>query len=102
MISLSLHKHNFSKISNKYCENKSTVSILQSNIATVIKVTKYSSLANSVKQILRVPATSAPVERVFSHGGIIVHPHQSSFTPQRLYKNLFLKCSEHVFVSELL
>ena len=37
-------------------------------------VTKYSSLANLVKRILYLPATSAPVERVFSHGGIVVRP----------------------------
>ena len=68
-----------------------------------IKVTKYSSLANLVKPILYVPFTSAPVERVFSHGGIIVRPHRSSLAPQRLHKILFLKCSEHVFdASELL
>ena len=33
-----------------------------------IKVTKYRSVANLVKRTLCVPATSAPVERVFSHG----------------------------------
>ena len=67
------------------------------------KVAKYPSLANLVKRILCVPATSAPVERVCSHGGIIVRPHRSSLAPQRLHKILFLKCSEHVFdASELL
>ena len=55
------------------------------------------------KPILYVPVTSAPVERVFSHGGIIVCPHRSSLAPQRLHKILFFKCSEHVFdASELL
>ena len=68
-----------------------------------IKVTKYPSLANLVKPTLRVPVTSAPVEQVFNHGGIIVRPHRSSLAPQRLDKILFLKCSEHVFdTSELL
>ena len=61
-----------------------------------IKVTKYTSVANLVKRTLCVPATSAPVERVFSHSGIVVRPHQSSLAPQRLHKILFLKCSEHV------
>ena len=68
-----------------------------------IKVTKYPSLANLVKPTLCVSATCAPVERMFSHGGIIVRPHQSSLAPQRLHKILFLKCYEHVFdASELL
>ena len=50
-------------------------------------MTKYPSLANLVKQILCIPAMSAPVEQVFSHGGIIVRPHRSSFAPQKLHKN---------------
>ena len=81
-------KHNVSKISNKYCEKK---------------VTKYRSVANLVKPTLCVPvSTSAPEERVFSHSGIVVHPHRSSLAPQRLHKILFLKCNEHVFdASEL-
>ena len=53
LVTLSLCKHNVSKISNKCCENK---------------VTKYPSVANLIKRMLRVSATSAPVERVFSHG----------------------------------
>ena len=62
-----------------------------------IRVTKYQSVANLVKRTLCVPATSAPEERVFSHGGILVRPHRSSLAPERLYKILFLKCNEHVF-----
>ena len=68
-----------------------------------IKVTKYPSIVNLVKRTLCVPATSAPVERVFSHGGIVVRPHRSSLAPERLHKILFLKYNKHVFdASELL
>ena len=68
-----------------------------------MKLTKYPSLANLVKRILCIPATSAPVERVFNHGSIVVRPHRSSLAPERLHKILFLKCNEHVFdASELL
>ena len=89
MVSLSLCKHTISA--------KSQIKIVK------IKVTKYPSLANLVKPILCVPVTSAPVERVFSHGDIIVRSNRSSLAPQRLHKILFLKCSEHVFdESELL
>ena len=55
-----------------------------------IKVTKYPSVANLVERTLGVPATSASVERVFSHGGIVVRLHRSSLEPQRLHKILFL------------
>ena len=68
-----------------------------------IKVTKYPSVANLVKRTLCVPATSAPVEQVFSHGGIVVRLHRSSLAPERLHKILFLKCNEHVLdASEML
>ena len=88
MVSLSICKHIVIKISNKCCEKK---------------VTKYPSVANLVKRIMCVSATSAPVDRVFCHGGIVVRPHRSSVAPQRLHKILFSKCSEHVFdASELL
>ena len=54
-----------------------------------IKVTKYRSVTNLVKRTLCVPATSAPVERVFSHDGIIVRHHRSSLASERLHKILF-------------
>ena len=68
-----------------------------------IKVTKYPSVSNLVKRILCIPASSAPVERVFSNGGIVVRSHRSNLAPERLQKILFLKCNEHVFdAAELL
>ena len=68
-----------------------------------IKVTKYPSIADLVKQILCAPAMSAPVERVFIHGGIVTRLHRSSLATQRRHKILFLKPNEHVFdASELL
>ena len=54
-----------------------------------IKVTKYPSLANLVKQILCVPTTSASVEQVLSHGGIVVRPHRSSLADKDFIKFYF-------------
>ena len=54
-----------------------------------IKVKKYPSVANLVEQTLCVPATNAPVERVFRHGGVVVRPHRSSLAPQRLQNFIF-------------
>ena len=42
---------------------------------------------------LSVPATSAPVERVFSHGGIILRPHRSRMKGNTLSNLVFLKCN---------
>ena len=44
-------------------------------------------------KFLSVPATSAPVERVFSHGGIILRPHRARLGDAMLSDLVFLKCN---------
>lgn len=41
-----------------------------------------------------VPATSAPIERVFSHGGIVMRPHRARMGHHTLSDIVFLKCNE--------
>ena len=41
------------------------------------KQTAYPKLRKLAKKILAVPASSAPIERVFSHAGNILHPDRS-------------------------
>ena len=45
---------------------------------------------------LSVPATSAPVERVFSRGGIIMRPHRVQLNDKLLSNLIFLKCNQLV------
>jgi len=40
-----------------------------------------------------VPASSAPIERVFSRGGIIMRPHRSSMSDKLLSTIVFLHCN---------
>ena len=40
-----------------------------------------------------VPATSAPIERVFSHGGVIMRPHRGRLLDSTLSNLVFLKCN---------
>ena len=47
-------------------------------------------------RVLSVPATSAPVERVFSHGGIIMRPHRARLSATNLSSLIFLKCNTGV------
>ena len=51
------------------------------------------SLATSrlVKQIFSVPATSAPIKRVFSQGGKILTPLRNRLKPKNLETLIFLK-----------
>ena len=40
-----------------------------------------------------VPATSAPVERIFSQSGIIMRPHRAKMCDELLETLMFLKCN---------
>ncbi|CAL8313715.1 unnamed protein product [Arctogadus glacialis] len=51
------------------------------------------SLFPVAMRVLTVPASSAPVERVFSHGGIILRPHRSQMSDTLLSKLIFFKCN---------
>ena len=45
---------------------------------------------------LSIPASSSPVERVFtvfSHGGIILRPHRAKMSDSKLSSLIFLKCN---------
>ena len=48
-------------------------------------------LAKLAKVVLSIPASSAPVERVFSHGGLIFRPHWRSLADSNLSQLIFLK-----------
>ena len=43
---------------------------------------------------LSIPATSAPIERVFSQCGFIMRPHRASLTAKNVCLLTFLKCSK--------
>ncbi|XP_038823451.1 uncharacterized protein LOC120023496 [Salvelinus namaycush] len=51
------------------------------------------SLSRVAIRVLAVPASSAPVERVFSHGGIILRPHRAQMTDRLLSNLVFCKCN---------
>ncbi|CAM4851733.1 unnamed protein product [Rotaria magnacalcarata] len=42
---------------------------------------------------LPVPATSAPIERVFSQSGFLMRPHRASLTVKNVCLLTFLKCN---------
>jgi len=44
-------------------------------------------------KVLSVPATSAPVERVFSSGGMFMRPHRARLSNRMLSDLVFLKCN---------
>lgn len=54
-------------------------------------------LSAYAKFILNIPATSAPVERVFSIGGAILRPSRRRLSDSLFEKLLFLKCNSGLF-----
>ena len=57
---------------------------------------KLPTLSKLAYKVLSVPASSAPVERVFSRGGIIMRPHRARLSAEMLGMLMFLKCNESV------
>ena len=58
------------------------------------KKIKYPALHHLALRVLAIPASSAPVERVFSRGGLIMRPHRARLSSDNLAKLIFLKCNE--------
>lgn len=56
-----------------------------------VKEKEFPSLSRLVKQMFSVPATSAPIERVFSQGGKSLTPLRSISKPKNLETLIFLK-----------
>ena len=54
---------------------------------------RLSKLFPLAMQVLLVTASSAPVERVFSHRGLVMRPHRSRLGDAMLSNLLFLKCN---------
>lgn len=52
---------------------------------------QFPELATITRFMPTVPASSAPVERVFSHGGIICRPHRARLSDAHLSQLVFMK-----------
>jgi len=48
------------------------------------------------EKLLCIPATSAPVERIFSHGGLFMRPHRARLGVKVLSDLVFTKCNRHL------
>ena len=55
---------------------------------------KFLHPSNLAMKALSIPASSAPVERVFSRGGLIMRSHRARLGAETLSKLIFLKCNE--------
>ncbi|XP_050958759.1 zinc finger BED domain-containing protein 4-like [Labeo rohita] len=58
---------------------------------------RFPNLHDVALKVLSVPASSAPVERVFSRGGILMRPHRARLGHKMLQFLIFLKCNQALF-----
>ena len=54
----------------------------------------YESLLPLLEYTFCSPATSAPVERVFSHGGLFMRPHRARLADSTLCDLMYSKCNK--------
>lgn len=64
-----------------------------SGVKDIIANDQFKSLQRLVASMYCVPATSAPVERIFSHGGIFMRPHRARMSDSVLSDLVFTKCN---------
>src|SRR6218665_48781 len=57
---------------------------------------RFPNLHKLLEKIMCIPATSAPVERIFSHGGLFMRPHRACLGPNVLSNLVFSKCNKHL------
>jgi len=49
-----------------------------------------------IEKLFCITATSAPVERVFSHGGLFMRPHRAKMSDSLLSSLVYIKCNKHL------
>jgi len=64
------------------------------SLTTLVKSDKFTKLKELFSRVLCSPATSAPVERVFSQSGLIMRPDRARMTDKLLETLVYLKCKE--------
>ena len=57
---------------------------------------KFPALFHIATQVFSIPASSAPIERVFSQGGILMRPHRARLGSAMVSDLIYLKCNMSV------
>ena len=64
-----------------------------SSLSSILKQAQFAALSPLFSRLFCVPASSAPVERVFSQSGLIMRPNRSKMSDAVLENLVFLKCN---------
>ena len=63
---------------------------------TVMSFEHYENIQPLLEYVFCIPATSAPVKRVFSHGGLFMRPHRARLGDKLLCQLMVAKCNKHL------
>lgn len=88
-------------IVNLYCDNLPTLNAQArqspSNYWNIFKSdVRFIKMHKVIEKFLCPPASSAAVERIFSHGGLFMRPHRARLGPTVLTNLVFTKCNMHL------
>ena len=71
-----------------------TINAADMKLCDVFSSTQFCSIFKLLERVLCVPASSAPVERVFSQSGLIMRPNRCRMSDSLREELVFLKCNE--------
>ena len=84
---------------SKYCDAIQDSDTLNALVFWYKNQDRFPQLHNLALKVLSVPASSAPVEGVFSRGGIIMRPHLAHLGHRMLQSLMFLKHNQALLKS---
>ena len=73
--------------------NASSFNCLENSMSDICQKSDFATLLPLFERVLCAPASSAPVERIFSQSGLTFRPHREKMSDQLLEALMFLKCN---------
>ena len=73
--------------------NSPSFDLMGTSIADMLERKEFSHLNKLFEVVLCSPASSAPVEGVFSQSGLLMRPHRAKMSDELLEALVFLKCN---------
>lgn len=78
---------------NKYINTINAPDFIADDNCKLMSDSEYTCLRPLFSRLFCIPASSAPVERVFSQSGLIMRPHRAKMGDKLLEALVFLKCN---------
>jgi len=70
------------------------IAVTEMQLSDVFKMEQFCSIRPLFERVLCVPASSAPVERMFSQSVLIMKPNRARMSDVLLEELVFLKCND--------